>query len=515
MKISLGMAAGSAGVGSALLTRHSNGAQEVEYRYLSADQANTDTGDLVRSSIALMTTQVPTNPTTPDALAVAYRTEEQRAAIASALARGRNKVHMVPEADATLAYLRHTGEIAQYNTVAIVDIGASGTTVSVVDQVDGTVILSKRSKSVNGNAVDDLVYEHVSAALLPSTRRHIDERSLRARCRGIKEQLSVDSTSVVDIDHANVGPVEITFDEFASIISPVLRDLADFVRTTAIDSPRHPQAIALVGGGACIPAVAAAMQDAFDTRVVTLSEPDTATATGAALLATTGAVAAYPVAGAGEAAGRTSTTKVTGALLGALVVGGLVLGYGVRELAPSADPDVSPASTDVVRTTTEANPETSRATEIPSHDPVPARGESNVIVTTTIIPNPSQSHAAEHVPTTQDFTTTDEPTTTTDAPTTTTTPGTTPPSSQNPSTPGSDPTQPSWPHIEWPDIPTFWPQPPAQNNTTPNGAPAPNLEEEPEGFAPGQVPPSSNQEQPAESEQSTGVTTTTPPPPAR
>ena len=136
MGMSLGMSTGAAGVSSALVTTASNGAQNVEFRYLSADQAHTDLGDLVRSSISLMTTQVPADPTTPDAFAVAYRTQEQAHSIRSAVSRQRHRVHLVPETAATLTYLRHTGEVAQHATVAIVDFGESGLSVAVVDDRD-------------------------------------------------------------------------------------------------------------------------------------------------------------------------------------------------------------------------------------------------------------------------------------------------------------------------------------------------------------------------------------------
>lgn len=508
MSISLGMATGSAGVGSALLTRHTNGAQDIEYRYVSADQANTDIGDLVRSSISLMTTQVPSRPTTPDAIAVTYRTDEQCTAIRSALSRKRQRVHLVPETEATLAYLRHTGEVAQYSTVAIVDVGASGTAVSIVDQVDGTVLHSTRTSVVSGDVVDKLLYDHVHNALKPSARRHVDEDRLRARCRGAKEQLSVDSVAFVDTELASGPPVEITADTFADIIAPVVRDLTSIVHTTAANAPHTPEAIALVGGGTRIPALARTMSDSFDARIIAIAEPETATAKGAAVLASTPGITAYPVAGAGESVGASPAAKASGALIGVLVVGGLVLTYGVRALTPSADPDISPAGTDSVRTTTEQVSTPSQAPTPSSEDPVPNTAESNIIVTTTVIPKLPYSRAADPLPTTRDDTTT----TTTDVPTSTT-PETTPPTTTpTPTTPGTDPTQPDWPDIEWPDIPTFWPEPPAQLPQ----APAPNSVPPPPG-APLFLPPNMPATTPGvvpRGEQQDPVTTTPPAPPA-
>ncbi|NLE79293.1 MAG: Hsp70 family protein [Rhodococcus sp.] len=466
MSISLGIATGSAGVGSALLTRHTNGAQDIEYRYMSADQAHTDTGDLVRSSIGLMTTQVPTNPTTPDAIAVTYRTDEQHLVIKNALARSRRRVHLVPETEATLAYLRHTGEVAQYATVAIVDVGASGTGVSVIDQIDGTVLHSTRSSAVSGDVVDGLVYDHALAALRPSARRLVDEGDLRARCRGAKEQLSADSTSFVDADHAGGGSVEITSSTFDEIIAPVMRDLARVVRTSVSNAPRKPEAIALVGGGARIHGVARTMVDSIDAHIIAVAEPDTATAKGAALLASTGAVTAYPAVGAAEAVRTSPAAKATGALIGALIVGGLVFGYSVNALTPAEDPSVAPASTESAQTTAKSTSSTTEATGTSSDDDVtPAPAESNIIVTTTVIPDLPYSWTADPLPTTQDFTTTTPSTT---PPSSSTTPESTPPTTTTPSTTESSPSLPGWPEFEWPDIPTFWPEPPENSPSLPD-----------------------------------------------
>ncbi|GAA3174972.1 hypothetical protein GCM10020255_065660 [Rhodococcus baikonurensis] len=55
-----------------------------------------------------------------------------------------------------------------------------------------------------------------------------------------------------------------------------------------------------------------------------------------------------------------STAKVSGALIGALVVGGLVLGYGAKELVPTDDTAVSPVGTG--STTTTVSPEATTST---------------------------------------------------------------------------------------------------------------------------------------------------------
>ncbi|MDT2009637.1 Hsp70 family protein [Rhodococcus opacus] len=467
MGMSLGMSTGAAGVGSALVSTAANGAQNVEFRYLSADQAHTDLGDLVRSSISLMTTQVPADPTTPDAFAVAYRTSEQAHSIRSAVSRQRHRLHLVPETAATLTYLRHTGEVAQHATVAIVDFGESGLSVAVVDQVDGTVLHADRTSHVSGTGIDDLVFHHVVGSLsTPHPLRHLDRDLLSARCRVAKEQLSSEPNAHVDIDLQGIRPIQISRTRFEEIAAPTVRVAVEFIRATVADSPRPPDALALVGGGANIPAIASAVADAFTARVIAVPEPDTATAKGAALLAVSTAIRDYP---ATESNRPGSAAKVSGALVGALVVGGLVLGYGVKELAPTPDPNVSPAGTDMFQTTQQATTTTTEAppaTRIPSYDPTPTRDYyPNQVAPPTSEPQPDRTPA--QVP--------DSPSETTTPPTTT--PQPTAPA--RPTQPGTNPSQPAWPHIEWPAIPPLWPQVPGES--TPNEpspvAPAPDVPE--------------------------------------
>src|ERR1700751_2907422 len=99
MRTSLGISAGNEVVCSALVATAPNGAQDFDYRVVSADVAHSDLGDLVASSIELMTTQMPRDylhplgtravrpasahpesVAAPGAIAVAYRDREQAVA---------------------------------------------------------------------------------------------------------------------------------------------------------------------------------------------------------------------------------------------------------------------------------------------------------------------------------------------------------------------------------------------------------------------------------------------------
>ncbi|NLU81782.1 Hsp70 family protein [Rhodococcus sp. HNM0569] len=466
MRSSLGMATGAAGVGSALVHTSEIGTQTVEYRYVSADSANTDLGDLMRSSIRLMTTQVPSRPSTPDTIAVTYRTQDQYRSVRTAAWRQKHDVHVVPEASATLAFLRHTGRIAPYGTVAIVDLGASGTTVAVVDQADGTVLHSERSSEIGGDAVDRLVVEHVTADVPMSTRRTLDSDLLLSRCRLAKEMLSDADAPAAQIElglnsaatstdrQRRVQTKTLDRENFDLLVAPLAARAAEFVRSAVAASPRGADAYALVGGGAHVHAVAAAITDAAGVPTVAVDEPDAATAKGAALLAASDSIGLYPAISSTDPARPALTAKTSGAVLGVAVLGALALGYGVKEFTPIGSPDVAPAATDVQDVTddgsTPAEPTDSDdrddATVIPSHDP--ATTSTSVQSSDTFDPLPGGLWAPSEAPSWS--TTENPPPTTTDVGTTEAPPTTTTTS------PTSEPSI-----IEWPDVPTFWPTVPS------------------------------------------------------
>jgi hypothetical protein len=113
VRTSLGVSTGSAVVCSALLTTAEDGTQTTEYRTVSADDNAPDLGELVASSIELMTTQIPGRVTRPSGIAVAYRSKDQAHSIRSAVAAHRHDLRLVPESAAALKYLHSTGEVAR------------------------------------------------------------------------------------------------------------------------------------------------------------------------------------------------------------------------------------------------------------------------------------------------------------------------------------------------------------------------------------------------------------------
>lgn len=363
MRTSLGISAGSEVVCSATVVTAPNGAQTFDYRVVTADTAHSDLGDLVASSIELMTTQIPretvhpvgahpmassaqhdSEPSPPGDIAVAYRDREQAQIIRSAIGRQRRTVQLIPESTAALAFLRHTGLLDRYETVAVLDIGATGATVTVADHADDTVLRSERTTAISGNAVDELILQHLLDCHLARRGTRPNRNMLLNRSRAAKEHLSI--APAVTIDHVAGQPLKLTRVDFDELVADLLRELAVFSRGVFARAPKFPEVVAVIGGGANTPAVVAKLNRQLDVPVFTVPEPESVIAKGAALIADSTAPAAFPVISRGADAPIGTFTKLAGTLAGAIVVVGLIIGYGVKELVPEPQgTNYSPSTT--------------------------------------------------------------------------------------------------------------------------------------------------------------------------
>ncbi|MCJ0977993.1 Hsp70 family protein [Rhodococcus sp. ARC_M12] len=342
MRIGVGISTGSEVVCAALVTIDTDGSRTVEYRTVSADrQANTDIGDLVTSAIELMASLIPGHRS-PDAIAVTYRTEEHAAGIRAALAHTTRDVRLVPESAAAFAHLATTGLVDRYDTIALVDLGAAGMSVTVTDRSAETVLAHDRSDVVGGDALNALVKNLVQDMTRDNLRDDLrDDRGIgSARYRSIKEQLS--RNDEVRIERYSGIPLTVTRGAFDAAATPMFDAAARFVREVFDRSTHEPEAIVLIGGGAQIPVLATTLTGSFHAPVIRIAEPDAVLAVGAAGVAATVVGSSFQLVTATRTtAGRMS--RYSGAIAAAVVAGGLVLAYGVQTMAPADDPSVSPA----------------------------------------------------------------------------------------------------------------------------------------------------------------------------
>ncbi|MGA9871006.1 MAG: Hsp70 family protein [Rhodococcus sp. (in: high G+C Gram-positive bacteria)] len=350
MKAAIGVSSGAEVVCAALVVAADDGSRTVEHRTVSSDrEVNTDTGDLVASAIELMVSLAPTPAGTAahrgersvDQIAVTYRSPGQLSSVRSALSGSHRSARLVPEAAAAASFFDDSGLIARYGTVAIVDIGATGTTVSIVDTVTGHVRIDDRTDTFGGVVVDRLVRDLLHAR--PGSMRD-DRGAVTARSRSVKEQLSMHESAAAGGTGDAATIDRVTLEE---AVQPHVEALARFTAATAASVDARLDAVALIGGSAHIPCVRVGFESTLRLTVVVPPDPDTVLATGAALLALESESSSYPVAGRGADGDGRSMGRLSGVLAGALVAGGLVLAYGLQALTPSDDAGVSPAGSAV------------------------------------------------------------------------------------------------------------------------------------------------------------------------
>ncbi|NIL91800.1 Chaperone protein HscA [Rhodococcus fascians] len=346
--------------------------------------------ELAAESIGVVLSQ-PGNGGPVQATGVAYRDQQQFGEIQQAMAGQRlYNYRLVPEARAALQYLEASGELGHFGTIALYDLGSSGLTISVIDRGTGQVLLAERTIDISGDDFDRLIADNQLAKQGVDIADNQELSAFTARCRVAKEQLSTSGAVCLPGDG---GVILISREAFESLVTVPIEYSARLVRDVIGRSPKHVDALFLIGGGARIPLVGAILDAWVGLPVVTPADPESVAARGAALLATPVAEAprqpvpqpnaqSNPQSGgrqpAADPASLTgapdwltpephsdkpadSKRKVRGAVL---VAGGLVavaalglsLGYGGGSPAPTSAPADSPVPITAGPTTTRVTP---------------------------------------------------------------------------------------------------------------------------------------------------------------
>jgi actin-like ATPase involved in cell morphogenesis len=205
---------------------------------------------------------------------------------------------LVSDATAALAALRANPRFPTGGVVVVCDFGAGGTSVTLNDAGRGfrQIGPSLRYAGFSGDAIDQLVLDHVRAAAsgataavatgaVGGTTRMGALTGLLGQCRSAKEQLSTAATAAVP---ATSGEgTRLTRTEFEQLIS---EPLDRFLRTVE-ETLQHNgiarsgvAAVAIVGGGASIPLIAARLSDHLQLPILATPQPAYSAAIGAAVL---------------------------------------------------------------------------------------------------------------------------------------------------------------------------------------------------------------------------------------
>ncbi|TSD48919.1 Hsp70 family protein [Rhodococcus sp. KBS0724] len=229
-----------------------------------------------------------------NSVAVVYRDQTQAGALTQALDRGRiNNYRLIPESAAILRMLEEPGTLGAQNTLVVIDLGATGATVDVLDRTTGATIVTARSSQVSGDQFDALVYLDQTERrriATPTDPEGIAE--LQARSRLAKEQLSTRSAVCLP---GPGGLLLLSREVFDSLVAPSVEALAREVREVIATSGRRPDSVVLIGGGARVPIIRTVLERWIEIPVIAPEQPDLLATQGAALLAD-GAPRREPVA---------------------------------------------------------------------------------------------------------------------------------------------------------------------------------------------------------------------------
>ncbi|MFT4125056.1 MAG: Hsp70 family protein [Gordonia sp. (in: high G+C Gram-positive bacteria)] len=229
-----------------------------------------------------------------------YWGAHQSSALATAIEELRlpGGLELRPDAECALANLGMSPDHPSAGAIAIVDIGASGTSIALAEAGRGTLLSpAVRLDEPSGTELDHALMKHVlrhvveATALLPAADPNVTAAltALRRRCQAAKEELSRSTTTVIDVDlPGQRGQVRVTRTELEDLLRPPLERVIIGVRETLERSGKSiPDltAIAAIGGGSSSGLVIQFLSEQFQVPILTDAEPATIAARGAALLA--------------------------------------------------------------------------------------------------------------------------------------------------------------------------------------------------------------------------------------
>ncbi|MBC3194613.1 Hsp70 family protein [Pseudonocardia sp. C8] len=264
-----------------------------------------------------------------DDVVARYGTEPARIAVTHPVAWGRHKKDLLagalarhgltaalvaaPQAVALAHRAAHPGGAP----VAVVDLGGSGTTVTVLSPAPSGGMPVPAGRAVvfarGGADVDDAVFAFVRRATPAFDTLDVDDprvlvalAELRDTCRTAKEVLSADTVVTVPVDLPGVRTsVRIHRADLDELARPVLEPVADLVADVVAEVPDAE--VLLAGGSARMPVAVQVLSAGLGRPLAVCADPVHDAARGAAL-------AVAPVAGTVRPAGAASgTARAAGA----------------------------------------------------------------------------------------------------------------------------------------------------------------------------------------------------------
>ncbi|MEV5648271.1 Hsp70 family protein [Nocardia sp. NPDC052254] len=221
--------------------------------------------------------------------------ESQRQALARA---GSESVVLVPEPLAALRRLQAGAAVPDDTVVVVHDLGASGTTVSVVRTGAGPGLLVDcvRSTEISGTEFDLSIMRYVLANVVgerdfdpfdPVVERELS--ILRNRCAAAKHHLSRNTATTIQVRLAGIArDVRLVRDEVEELLRGPMTDSVGLVhevaRRAGVGSDKIGR-ILLTGGGASIGLLTELISAEFTAPLAPIDDPVSLSTRGAVLLA--------------------------------------------------------------------------------------------------------------------------------------------------------------------------------------------------------------------------------------
>ncbi|MBY6537462.1 Hsp70 family protein [Rhodococcus sp. BP-349] len=194
-------------------------------------------------------------------------------------------VRLASELGAQLMYLRMRGLVESGSTIAVVDMGKTGTSVSVVDVATGFVKDATWTDRYRGSAFADSVREHLLAAY--GTAEPLSPHDSQLLTEGVEWAMEMIALHrVVRVGGPFVGgTVNVWRTTVDRLMLDYVTEAAEWVSDVVRRGAHRVDAVVLAGGPANLPLLRGVFAREWGSALVMPQDPQSIAATGAALLA--------------------------------------------------------------------------------------------------------------------------------------------------------------------------------------------------------------------------------------
>lgn len=191
----------------------------------------------------------------------------------------------------TAAAVAYGLDSAEEGVIAVYDLGGGTFDISILRLHRGVfeVLATGGDTALGGDDFDAVIADWVLAQTKNESLEAGNYRALQAKARAAKEALSNTESVTIDLQSVihGAGPVELTREQFESLIQPLVKQTLRAARRCLRDAELEDSVenIVMVGGSTRVPLVRAAVAEFFEREPLVDIDPDQVVAIGAAIQA--------------------------------------------------------------------------------------------------------------------------------------------------------------------------------------------------------------------------------------